>query len=330
MATRHVACAADQNYVGHCAAMLDSLFLSNPDIEFHLHFLHPPSFEPVDRDRLDRFVARAVATSRSGRSPTMMSPASATMTIIPKAMWYRIFLPDLLPDVDRVLYLDADTLVVDNVTALFDQPLDDAYVAAVANVLEPEFADRPQKLGLPASQTYFNSGVLLLNLEAMRADRCTDRIVEYARSESLQWPDQDALNVVLGSRCILLHPRWNCMNSLYVFPEASDVFAAGQVDEACPRPAIVHFEGPQFMKPWHYLSKHPYRATYLAHRAATPWPDMHIQGRTLRNRVLRPLPTATRLLVLDRCYQRAPRNRTTRRPGIEPIVAVTSRLKPWR
>jgi hypothetical protein len=57
------------------------------------------------------------------------------------------------------------------------------------------------------------------------------------------------------------------------------------------------------MKPWHYLSKHPYRATYLTHRAATPWPDVAIQGRTLCNRVLRPLPTATRLVVLERWYQ---------------------------
>ncbi|HEY3832793.1 MAG TPA: glycosyltransferase family 8 protein [Acidimicrobiia bacterium] len=302
MTTRHVACAADQNYVGHCAAMLDSLFLSNPDSEFHIHFLHPPTFDRVDRDRLEQFVV-----ARGGRISFWPIPdrdvaGLPTMAIIPKAMWYRIFLPDLLPHVDRVLYLDADTLVVDDIGPLFTGPLDGAYVAAVANVLEPEFADRAQRLGLPASQTYFNSGVLVLNLEAMRADRCTDHIVQYARSESLHWPDQDALNVVLGARCILLHPRWNCMNSLYLFAEARDVFADGEVDEACARPAIVHFEGPQFMKPWHYLSKHPYRSTYLTHRAATPWPDVAIQGRTLSNRMLRPLPTTTRLLVLERWY----------------------------
>ena len=129
--------------------MLDSLFLSNPDNEFHVHFLHPPSFHPVDRASLERFVGEH--GGRISFWPIADDDVAGlpTMTIIPKAMWYRIFLPDLLPDVDRVLYLDADTLVVDDVTPLFDQPLGHAYVAAVANVLEPEFANRVQTLGLP-------------------------------------------------------------------------------------------------------------------------------------------------------------------------------------
>src|SRR5262249_6196486 len=131
------------------------------------------------------------------------------------------------------LYLDADTLVVDDLAPLFTHGLDGRYVAAVANVLEPQFADRPQKLGLPAGQPYFNSGVLLLNLAAMRADHCTERILHCARTEPLLWPDQDALNLVLGARSVMVHPRWNCMNSLYLFPQARDVFGAREVDEAC-------------------------------------------------------------------------------------------------
>jgi lipopolysaccharide biosynthesis glycosyltransferase len=214
-------------------------------------------------------------------------------------MWYRIFLPGLLPQVDRVLYLDSDTLVVDSLHPLWDQALD-AYVAAVPNVFEPQYADRPRQLGLPAEQTYFNSGVLLFNLTQMRAANCTEQIVSYARHESLLWPDQDALNVVLGSRRVDLHPRWNCMNSLFLFPQARDVFGADAVREACANPAIVHFEGPELAKPWHYLSKHPFRADYRRHRAATPWPHFDVEGRTRTNKLLRPLPTRSAIVVLTR------------------------------
>jgi lipopolysaccharide biosynthesis glycosyltransferase len=303
MTELHVACAADEAYVGHAAAMLDSLFVSNPGADIHVHFLHPPDFRADDLARLERFVRANGAQLASWAIADQMVAGLPTMDRVPKVMWYRIFLPDLLGDVERVLYLDADTLVIDDVTRLHTQPLDDAYVAAVANVLEPQFADRAQRLGLPPTQPYFNSGVLLFHLEAMRRDGCTAQIVDYARTQPLLWPDQDALNVVLGSRCVMLHPRWNCMNSLYLYPDAREVFEPGAVDEACGRPAVVHFEGPDLAKPWHYLSKHPYRAAYLRHRAATPWPDVEIEGRTLRNLMLRPLPTPTTITVLERWWR---------------------------
>jgi lipopolysaccharide biosynthesis glycosyltransferase len=222
---------------------------------------------------------------------------------IPLVMWYRVFLPELLPSADRVLYLDADTLVVAPLSPLWDEPLDGSYLAAVSNVLEPQYAARPAELGLPATQAYFNSGVLLFNLDAMRADRCTHEILRVARDEKLLWPDQDALNVVLGARRVALHPRWNCMNSLYLLPEAYDTFPRDVVDDACRRPAIVHFEGPKLAKPWHYLSKHPYRGAYEHHRRNTPWPDVAVEGRTWRNRLLRPLPTRTTITLLGRSLE---------------------------
>ncbi|MCU1427040.1 MAG: LPS:glycosyltransferase [Actinomycetia bacterium] len=280
--------------------MLHSLLMHNPGRRITVHYLHAPDFSPACRNQLQAFVER-----HGGRIAFLPIDDAAvaglpTMGRIPRVMWYRIFLPELLPDVDRVLYLDADTLVVDELDSLFAQPLDDAYVAAVTNVLEPQFARRPLQLGLPVTQPYFNSGVLLFNLAAMRAGDCTARIVRFAREETLLWPDQDALNVVLGGNCVHLHPRWNCMNSLFLFPQARAIFGPEVVRAACAEPAIVHFEGPELAKPWHYLSKHPYRHAYLAHRAATPWPDVEIEGRTLRNRVLRPLPTPAALAVLGK------------------------------
>ena len=88
------------------------------------------------------------------------------------------------------------------------------------------------------------------------------------------------------------------MNSVFLLTEAADVFGGDVVREARHHPAIVHFEGPVLAKPWHYLSKHPFRRTYAEHRAATPWPEVPVTGRTLGNRLLRPLPTRVTLGVL--------------------------------
>jgi lipopolysaccharide biosynthesis glycosyltransferase len=204
------------------------------------------------------------------------------------AMWYRILLPDLLGSLDRVLYLDVDTLVLDALAPLWETDLAGNYLAAVSNVFQPNHIHRPKNLGMPPGQAYFNSGVLLMNLELMRADGCTEALRECARTRGaeLEWPDQDALNLVLGARRVPLHPRWNRMNSID-FPTSGEVYGERAVAEARANPAIRHFEGPALNKPWHYLYEGTDRELYLEHRRATPWPDFTPDGRTLRNRIRR-------------------------------------------
>ncbi len=79
---------------------------------------------------------------------------------------------------------------------------------------------------------------------------------------------------------------------------ADDVFGPEIVREARAHPALVHFEGPDVAKPWHYLCTHPRRRDYLQHRRATPWRNEIIDGRTGANVVLRRLPGALRRRAL--------------------------------
>lgn len=202
-------------------------------------------------------------------------------------MWFRVFLGELLPDLDRILYVDADTIVMDSLAPLAELELGDAYVAAVRNLFMPEHADRPARLGIPPGQVYFNSGVLLLNLDAIRRDDCQRDLLELARSgdERLVFPDQDALNLVLGPRMRELHPRWNAMNSVLVFPWARETFSGEAIEVARVNPAIRHYEGPGMSKPWHFLYGFPHREAYFEHRRATPWPRVRLEGITPRNAI---------------------------------------------
>ena len=73
-------------------------------------------------------------------------------------MWYRIFLPELLPDVDRVLYLDADTIAVDSLAPLWEIDLDDSYLGAVTNVFQANHVHRPAELGLAGPRSTSTAG----------------------------------------------------------------------------------------------------------------------------------------------------------------------------
>jgi lipopolysaccharide biosynthesis glycosyltransferase len=269
--------------------MLHSVLAANPEDDVRVHYLPGAGITPGDERSLARMVERAGGSIAFLRVPRERLAAVPTEGFTREATWYRIFLPELLPDVSRVLYLDADVIVLGRLAPLWELDLSGAWVGAVTNLLEPIYKGHPAELGIPPDQPYFNAGVLLMNLDAMRSDGCTEALLDYARVNAarLMWRDQDALNAVLGGRRLALHPRWNLMNSMLSFPDAADVLGGEALAEALADPAIRHFEGPADNKPWHLLCGWEGRDLYRRHRRQTPWPRTWPEGVTPRNVVRR-------------------------------------------
>jgi lipopolysaccharide biosynthesis glycosyltransferase len=289
--TVHIACAADDHYAPHAAAMLRSA-LTETDREVAVHFLHGQRLSAPARDRLARMVERAGGEISFLEVPASEVAGLPTRRLADPSTWYRILLPELLPELDRVLHLDSDVIVRESIGPLWETDLSGSYLAAVTNVFEPQHRGHPANLGLAAEADYFNAGVSLMNLEQMRRDDVTPALREYAvaNPEICFFFDQEPLNVVLGERRRVLHPRWNCMSSFFLFPWAGEVLGAAALEEATRDPAIRHFEGPGANKPWHLLCEHPHRRLYGPHRRRTPWPLYRPDGFTARNllRRLRP------------------------------------------
>lgn len=281
----HLACAADEKYAAYCAAMLHSAIQSCDQQRLEVHFLHPESLSDVTLQRLRTLVETGGGRLHPIAVGSDLARGFPLSGYFPNIVWFRTLLPQLRPELDRILYLDCDTLIVDSLLPLWETDLQTFYVAAVQNLIEPALATRHHALGIPPSQTYFNSGVLLMNLDLMRRDHCVARLLEHARQYGAKsiWPDQDSLNYVLGPKCLFLHPRWNCQNSFYYWAQAREVFGEKTLSEATRSPAILHFEGPQDNKPWHYLNRHPFRERYWHHLRSTPFPAPQPEGRTLKN-----------------------------------------------
>jgi lipopolysaccharide biosynthesis glycosyltransferase len=283
-----VACSSSPEYLPHAATMLRSVLAQADGLQLEVNLMHGPHVAAENVARVGAMVEGAGGSFRAHRisEDRIAGLPPVRHAGLPATIWYRIHLPQLLPDADRVLYLDVDLIAVDSIAPLADVDLGDHYVAAVTNVWEPWNEGYPAQLGmhLKGPRSYFNSGVILMNLELMRRDDCTRALREWALArEKLPWGDQDALNAVLGHRRIELHPRWNCMNSVLLFPQAADVFGADAVAEARAHPAIRHFEGPGANKPWHLLADREGRAAYLRQRRQTPWPRQLPEGITPRN-----------------------------------------------
>lgn len=312
-AAMSVACAADAAYLPHCATMLASL-ADHPG-PWDVHFVHDASITDAEFARLRAMLpaARMTLTSHPIAADRLAGLPRMTETTV--AMWMRILLAELLPDVRRVLYLDGDTLVIEDPAPLWTIELGRAGLAAVHCVLPKQYADWPTRLGVQPDR-YFNSGVLLLDLDVWREEGLADTVLALGRERAgdLHWPDQDALNIVFRDRWQRLHPRYNAQNALWFLPEARRLFAAAELRDAVLNPAIVHFEGPSMVKPWHRFSKHPYRGHYRRLRATTPWPLRQLDGGDHPLRTLHWLPARPLygLLTLHRRLRQKLRRMTGR------------------
>jgi lipopolysaccharide biosynthesis glycosyltransferase len=308
-----IAVALDGRYAPWAATLIRSCVRTNPSSSICFEIFHDETLTEQDNRRLaetatsDHTAARFHAIASDDLSDLPATP------LFPSIVWMRLQLPDLLLDRSRAIYLDSDTLVMSDLRGLWETPLDPHPLAAVANVVEPSAIPHVEALGIAYPGGFFNSGVLLMDLDRMRAEQSSRQLLNAAASlgGNLVWPDQDALNVVFSGRWLPLHPRWNTQNSFWACRQrAIEVFGQTDLDEAIGQPGIRHFEGPGLSKPWHYLCPYPGRQQHRALVAETPWPNIPLQDRTAATWFVKLLPRDMRY----RAYARLLRARRGRRP----------------
>jgi lipopolysaccharide biosynthesis glycosyltransferase len=299
--TIHIAAAADQRYLPHVATLIESLASSNPPAAIAFHFLHDGSVTARAQERLRGACDRHGLALEILEPPPDLEgslPAVLRSARYPDLIWYRIWLADLLQPVERALYLDADTLVLQDLRALWSTDLEGCLLGAVRGGLPPERAHDP---------VHFNSGVLLMDLKRMRDEGFAQHLLEVGRTFAAEpeYPDQHALNLACEGSWLALHPRWNVCASLYLHADTG-AYARSSValGEAMASPAILHFEGPIFSRPWHRRCIHPHRELYRVYRSRTPWPLPALEGSGVKDRMLSRLPLGGQL-ALSRLRRRA-------------------------
>lgn len=155
-------------------------------------------------------------------------------------------LPEIIKDVEKILYIDSDTLIMGDLQELFDVDINDKY-AAVVRDMNTELSAHPKTLGL---DTYFNSGVMLLNLELLRSHKITQQLIDYKLNEtSPVFMDQDALNVVLKGSIQYISLKYNYITDIdnkYAEEEIKDFF--GDKYSMKSDAVIIHMAGAR--KPW--------------------------------------------------------------------------------
>lgn len=170
-----------------------------------------------------------------------------------EAASYRLLLPELLPELDKVLYIDCDVVVRQDLSALYsDINLGDSLLAAVYEAPVENQAERWEALGCNARQ-YFNSGFLVMNLARMREEGTSVKLLDVLKADYLEFPDQDALNIVCQGRVKALSPVYNGIRTFFLPVYKQDFVKqySEELWEKVQKEATIHYTGG---KPWNIFS----------------------------------------------------------------------------
>lgn len=173
--------------------------------------------------------------------------------------WYRLYLPFILPDYEKIIYIDCDLVVNSNLADLYYTKLGDSLCAATIDLpLVGLYSDNHfveyfnNELGLKNPKQYLQAGVLLLNLRMFREKYTLDELLELATSKDWRWLDQDVMNVLANDTLKILPQNWNVEVNREGKRMTEIKFCSAELFfnymKARENPYIVHYSGGQ--KPW--------------------------------------------------------------------------------
>ena len=208
--------AIDKNVVTPCGVTITSLLLNAGEDKFYDVFIlcDGSHLGPEDRKVLtDAFKgSEKCSLSFVDVGDAFKDVDGMTSGHITTATYYRLEIPTLFPQYDKVIYADIDMIFQQDLSALFESALPDGeLVAAVLDLsIDGKFQFRsplPAKIG-KSGKDYFNAGFLVMNLKQMREEGVVEAFREHAKIKYTQ-NDQDILNIVCNGRVQILPSLYN-------------------------------------------------------------------------------------------------------------------------
>jgi lipopolysaccharide biosynthesis glycosyltransferase len=196
--------------------------------------------------------------------------------------YVRLFASEWLNDVERLLFIDSDTLVVHQIKELFDTPMDDNLIAAVPEVGvygKHNYGDDPQIIDNISK--YINAGVMLINLQQWKKEGISSYIAEEIKKYNNDWQcsEQSIFNYTLNNRCKYIHLKYN-FYGMFHFESYEEIkknyniekiISHVECSEASKDPVIIHFIGLPYSRPWYKKNISPFRKLYMQYYNQSPW-----------------------------------------------------------
>lgn len=274
--------SCDDNYAQHTTISLISLCINNRDCKINVYIINN-NISSLNINlickSLDKYECELhfVDFGKYEKQLELNMPWAISIS-----SYARLFSTEILPDdIDKVLYVDSDTIFCDKITDLF---LTDISDYGVAGVLDLGKNISKRKIGLADDDLYINAGVMLINVAFWRKNNVLDVFLDYIKKNNgTVWHhDQGIINAVLRSKIKLLPIKYNVMSPIFmlkyrqlrrIYQIDSIVYSETEVKNVKQCPVILHFTPAFTTRPWERHCKHPRKNEYKKYLNVSAWTE---------------------------------------------------------
>lgn len=255
----NISLASDSKYCRHmCVAMASVLENASDNVCF---YIFDGGISDVQKNKVEKILKNHPESSISYLK--VENKIVEKLPLVDKHLsltaYHRLFAASCIPDsVDKLIYIDCDTITVGDIKQFYDTDISNYYFGAC---LDGNTKYHTERTGAP---NYINSGVMLINLKKWREDNLEQKFIDYMNNPNnvLGFPDQDVLNIVCSGNIKILDPSWN-----YQTTGRRHSYLAG-FDREDTVKNILHF---LVRKPWRFHCRSPYQHLYYKYLLKTPW-----------------------------------------------------------
>jgi lipopolysaccharide biosynthesis glycosyltransferase len=283
MNTINIACASDNNYAQHLGVMIYSLLSNTTNTNEFKFYLADGGINESNLSKFNEISQKFKCEFEFIKPNIEYFKNLKIYESYGLATYFRFFLIDNI-NVDKVLFLDCDMIVEDDVRNLYDTELDSNIIGAVPDILCPE-----KHIDLITKKSYFNAGLMLIDVAKWKQNNISEKCVRFhLECEHLvEYADQDSLNYVLQDSWKKLPLKWNVLSktklALYNLTSTNrQIDNKNLIKDLAFNPSIIHYANRLF-KPWFWLDPSPYKSNYIYNLRISPWkaadfPDKSFSG----------------------------------------------------
>lgn len=264
----NIALCTDDRYASHCAVCVASILENNTADNCRIFILT----NGLTEDNLRRFSFLASHYHQQVKVVTIDAEKLDGLQVkdyLPASMYYRFLIPEIVEG-ERCLYMDCDIIVTGGLRELFSVDIENLACGVVEDQCDDDVRLHNRvKMFSP----YFNSGVILMNLDYWRNNDVSNRLIEWIAHYPgiLYCPDQDALNVVLEGKVKFMDYRYNFQQGFYGDLVWIRADKWPSIEKARQNPLLIHYTSGE--KPWHKDCRHPRKEDYDHYERL--FPELH-------------------------------------------------------
>ncbi len=270
-----VVCAADNKYAPYCGAMITSLFHNNNNNEVEVNIIS----SYFDEDNLKKFRLLELQFNQKiniveiDKSYYTSLPIGKKFTNISVEAYFRLSATSLFKDYDKVLYLDCDMIVNEDLLPLWNIDINNYAFAGIEDSLS-SINYNLKRLGYCNENSYYNSGMGLYNLKFLREFDFERKVNDMIKNhyDLIVYHDQDIINYVCHGFFKNVSIRWNLLDCFLMEKPDISLDRLDDFERWIQNPGIIHFSAKY--KPWNTEGFHPYSDVFWKYVKMSPWSDL--------------------------------------------------------